>query len=181
MALTVKEKEEWKAMIEKRIDAKIERLWASQPTLKDAVERESFQSAADSLGVAAALRALDEMVEQNKQLEKAIEKQRKVILTQLGEDEESFNYNRASQIRTLIKRRQVITREEELAKHEVGRKVQGLEAEKQDLTETVWLATGTSQIKELWTKLLARLEDTATPLQENAMAIAPDNSPVHSE
>jgi len=41
------------------------------------------------------------------------------------------------------------------------------------LLDTVWLATSTSQIKELWAQVNALLEVNPTALEQKALTIAP--------
>lgn len=45
---------------------------------------------------------------------------------------------------------------------------------KEDLLDTVWLATSGAQIKELWSKVPELLGDPQTQLQHEALAIKPD-------
>jgi hypothetical protein len=51
--------------------------------------------------------------------------------------------------------------------------VLALRGEKDNLLDTVWLATSSSQIKELWEQVNALLEVTPTALEEKALKIAP--------
>lgn len=44
---------------------------------------------------------------------------------------------------------------------------------KDNLLDTVWLATSSAQIKELWGKVATLLRDEPTPLERDALAIAP--------
>ena len=45
--------------------------------------------------------------------------------------------------------------------------------EKENLLDTVWLATCTKQIKELWEQVNVLLEIKPTALEEKALQIAP--------
>ncbi len=47
---------------------------------------------------------------------------------------------------------------------ELGRKVLQLELEKEQLLDTIWLATSPKQVKELWTALGELLEGISKPL-----------------
>ena len=60
-----------------------------------------------------------------------------------------------------------------LAECELGKQVLTLRAEKENLLDTVWLATSSSQIKELWEQVNTLLELKPTPLEEKALTIAP--------
>lgn len=60
-----------------------------------------------------------------------------------------------------------------LARSDRGRKMLALREEKENLLDTVWLATSGKQVKELWEKVEALLGNTQTKLQKEAMAIEP--------
>jgi hypothetical protein len=55
----------------------------------------------------------------------------------------------------------------------VGRDIARLEAERDGLLDTIWLATSSAQIKQLWSKVGALLGDEPTHLEREALAIAP--------
>jgi hypothetical protein len=59
-----------------------------------------------------------------------------------------------------------------LAESELGQQVLSLREEKENLLDTVWLATSTSQIKELWQHVNAILSRTPTALEDKALKIA---------
>jgi hypothetical protein len=48
-----------------------------------------------------------------------------------------------------------------------------LRREREDLLDTVWLATSPAQVKDLWQKLGSVLGDEYTPLQQEALSIQP--------
>ena len=73
-----------------------------------------------------------------------------------------------------ITRRQSAHQEQLLADDPVGREVARLEAEKDRLLDTVWLATSPAQIKQLWTKVAELLGDEPTRLEREALSIAPE-------
>ena len=60
-----------------------------------------------------------------------------------------------------------------LAESDLGRRVLSLREEKENLLDTVWLATSSSQIKELWEQVNTLLEITPTALEDKALKIAP--------
>ena len=60
-----------------------------------------------------------------------------------------------------------------LADDPVGRQIAHLEAEKEGLLDTVYLATSPAAIKQLWAKVGALLGDEPTPLEREALAIEP--------
>lgn len=60
-----------------------------------------------------------------------------------------------------------------LAESDLGKQVLTLRDEKDNLLDTVWLATSCKQIKELWEQVNALLELKPTALEEKALKIAP--------
>ncbi len=77
------------------------------------------------------------------------------------------------EVRQAIARRQALHADELLAECEAGRKIVELRREKDNLLDTVWLASGCAQIKVLWFKVAELLGDPQTPLQIEALAIVP--------
>ena len=72
-----------------------------------------------------------------------------------------------------IARRQATHQDQLLADDPAGREIARLEAEKDRLLDTVWLACSPAQIKQLWTKVGELLGDEPTALEREALAIEP--------
>jgi hypothetical protein len=72
-----------------------------------------------------------------------------------------------------ITRRQGTHQDQLLAEDPVGREIARLEAEKDRLLDTVWLACSPSQIGQLWARVGELLGDEATTLEREALAIEP--------
>ena len=72
-----------------------------------------------------------------------------------------------------ITRRQAVHQEQLLADDPIGREIAHLEAEKDTILDTIWLAVSPSQIKQLWTKVSELLGDEPTRLEREALAIEP--------
>ena len=72
-----------------------------------------------------------------------------------------------------MNRRQAVHEDELLAEGEIGQRIMKLREEKDNLLDTVWLATSPKQIKELWSKVADLLGDDQTQLQRDALAIVP--------
>jgi hypothetical protein len=73
--------------------------------------------------------------------------------------------------------RQKQFRAELLAQDPHGQRILKLEQDKEDLFDTVWLATSPSQIKELWSRVSTLLGEPPTGLQKEALDIPADPSP----
>jgi hypothetical protein len=123
---------------------------------------------------------LDEIEKQKEALEKREQEINKAMLARVrgvpvSDINDYFAYQHDNEISNAVKRRQAIHEDELLAEHERGQEIVRLRQEKEDLLDTVWLATSGAQIKELWSKVAELLGDPQTPLQREALAIKPDS------
>lgn len=176
--LTVTEKEHWKDRIAKRIDKKIESLTASDPNLMERVERAARERALDSLGLLASQRQLEEIERQKEQFDRQTRQLQREMLARIrGVPAETLDeylcYRNDNEVTAAIRRRQSIHEDELLAESTVGQEILRLRAEKENLLDTVWLASSSIQLKDLWQKVSDLLGDRSTPLQRDALAIAP--------
>jgi len=78
-----------------------------------------------------------------------------------------------AEVNSAIKTRVEAHEEQLLKDSDVGRRIVELRREKDNLLDTVWLASSSAQIKELWGKVAELLGDTATKLERDALAITP--------
>ena len=176
--LTVTEKEHWKDRIAKRIDRQIERITAEQPTIMETVRREAKQRALVALGLHDLQQELDQ-VEAGKQALQNREK--RLQLTMLAkvrglpveEVSEDCWYRAEQEVSAALERRKALLEEELLAEHEIGRRILALRQEREGLLDSVWLATSSRCIKDLWSKVIELLGDEQTRLQREALAIEP--------
>jgi len=179
MGLTVAEKEHWKSRIAKRIDHRIETLVAKQdPTFLQRVEQEARHTAYQSLGIDAQRRELEELQKQRDQIEKRERRlraeQRSVLRgTTVEEELEQTYYRQDGVVENAVNSRARAVESDILGQSELGKQVMALREEKDNLLDTVWLATSTSQIKELWEHANALLGVTPTGLEERALKIPP--------
>ena len=176
--LTVTEKEHWKDRIGKRIDKKIEAISAEDPNLLDRIHREARLRALSSLGLAEMQRELDEVEQQKSLLQKRERQLERAMLAHLRgvpvediDDYQAYGYER--EVDSAVSRRQTIHEDELLVENEIGQRILKLREEKDNLLDTVWLATSPKQIKELWSKVAELLDDDQTQLQRDALAIVP--------
>jgi hypothetical protein len=176
--LTVTEKEHWKERISRRIDKRIEALAAEQPNLVERVQRESRDKALHSLGLAELQAEHDRLEEEEKKIDQrkdAIQREmlakvRGVPVADLGNQ---YIYNASQEVTAAIQRREKVHQDELYAQDPLGQKILELRREKEELLDTVWLASSPKQIKDLWTKVAELLGDEQTRLQKDALAIEP--------
>jgi uncharacterized membrane protein YheB (UPF0754 family) len=179
MGLTVTEKEHWKDRIARRIGKRIEAIFAEETNLQDRIRREAHQRALSSLGLSAEQAELDEVEQQEKALEKREQQIKRAMLARVrgvpvSEIDDYSSYRHDEEVSKAVKRRQAVHDDELLAENERGREIVRLRQEKEDLLDTVWLATSGTQIKELWLKVAELLDAPQTQLQREALAIKPD-------
>ena len=177
MALTVREKEHWKERIARRIDHAIETLQAKEdPGFRERIRKESDQQAWESLGLAA-------LRDECRQIEvdiKCLESRRRDawadMLSKVSgtpANEIRGLYCEPREVHAAVNRRIELHERELLSKTSLGKQILRLREEKEELLDTVWLATSPSQIKELWTRFAEVLNWEPPKLQREALAIEP--------
>jgi hypothetical protein len=174
--LTVTEKEHWKERIARRIDKRIEILTASEPALWDRIREQARQRALQSLGLAAIQAEADAIGEQKQELERREGQAHRAMLATVRrvpvEAVEDYFHCSHVEVSNAVQRRQTVHEDELLAEDPLGRQILHLRQEKENLLDTIWLATSPQQIKELWKKVIDLLGDEQTALQKEALAIA---------
>jgi hypothetical protein len=182
--LTVTEKSHWRDRIAARIDRAIERVKGRHPALFDRLAREAHARALTSLGLESlhadleAIRVDEATLARRKKLaQKAMIAALRSIPIDDVADTFGVRYNGElalpHEAAEAITRRQAVHRDELLADDPIGREVTRLEAEKDHLLDTVWLAVSPTQIKQLWSRISNLLGDEPTTLEREALAIEP--------
>ena len=178
--LTVTEKEHWKERISLRIEKALEAIWAEDANLKARINREARQLALDSLGLAELDHELEHIQSSIKTLEQSARDTRREMLatvrgvkpSELGDRHHSY-HRTPSEVENAIDRRKKVHEQHLLSKDGRGKRILSLQTEKEELLDTVWLATSGNQIKELWQKVADVLDQHPTPLQKKALTIEP--------
>jgi len=183
MPLTVTEKEHWKDRISRRIDKRIEAIHAEGPNLKDRIQRDARQRALESLGLAEMQTERDEIAKQKEALEKRERKIRRQMLAHVrgvpvDDVDDVHPYGCNAEVNGAINRRQDVCEDELLAECDRGKQILRLREEKENLLDTVWLATSSTQVKELWGKVTELLGSQPTQLESDALGIVPADGEV---
>jgi hypothetical protein len=181
MSITVSEKSHWKDRIARRIDHRIETLVAKgDPPLPQRVAEQARARAYESLGIGAQQAEMSKLQEQKGEIEKRerrLQAEQRSVINGTPVDVElgrGSYYGRGDpEIESAVTSRARALEGDILAESELGRQVLSLRAEKDNLLDTVWLATSSSQIKELWEQVNALLEVKPTALEEKALKITP--------
>ncbi len=182
--LTVADKNHWRDRIAARIDRAVERIKAAHPATFERARRDAHAGALASLGLAGphaeleAIRLAEAELARRKTLA-----QRAMLATLRGvpieEVSDAFSVRYGPELplpaeaALAISKRQAAHQERLLADDPVGRRVADLEAEKDNLLDTVWLACSPEQVRTLWARVAELLGDEPTRLEREALAIAP--------
>lgn len=155
MTLTVKEKEHWNARFSRTMDRVAEKFLASKdPTLMDDIKREARVKALESLGIAELQQELARVDDESAELDKRrrgvqieiVALIRGVKVTEVS----SFRYSDYQEVETAINRRKSKIEKELFENTEIGQRLLSLDEKKDELLDSVWMATSPKQIKELW-------------------------------
>jgi hypothetical protein len=182
--LTATEKSHWRDRIAARIDKATERLKGRHPALFDRFNREARTQALASLGLAEVYAELEEVIAQESKLARRKQQaQRRMVATlrSLPIEEVAIpchiryggDLPLPIEVADAITRRQAVHHDQLLAADPIGREISHLQLEKDNLLDTIWLASSPAQIKQLWTNVGELLGDEPTPLERDALAIEP--------
>jgi hypothetical protein len=183
-SLSVTEKSHWRDRIAARIDKAVERIKARHPALFERVKRQAHAEALASLGLGEPYAGLETILTDEKALaarKKRVQRQMLAALRGVPLDEVLDNFSvrygpelpLPVEVAEAIQKRQAAHTEQLSAEDEVGREIARLEAERDGLLDTIWLATSPTEIRALWTKVSALLGDEPSPLEREALRIEP--------
>ncbi len=181
MGLTLAEKTHWRERIGKRIEQRIETLVAKQdPTLLQRVSEQARQKAYESLDIRGQQEELEAIEKQKKDIERRerrLKAEQRAVINGTTPEEElergGYYSHYDNDVENAVKARARALEADILAESDLGKQVLVFREEKDNLLDTVWLATSSSQIKELWEQVNALLELKPTALEEKALKIAP--------
>ena len=182
--LTITEKNHGKDRIAARIDKAVERIKSRYPALFHRVQTQAHAEALASLGLAQAHADLESIRVEESVLDRRKKRAQRVMLATLRgvpldevADGFSLRYGGGlplpAEAAEAITRRQAVHHDRLLADDPIGREIARLLAEKDVLLDTIWLATSTTQIKQLWTRVVESLGDEPTALEREALSIEP--------
>jgi len=158
------------------IDRRIEAITAEDPLLLDRVHEQARQLALETLGLAETQRELAAVRKEKERLgEREDELQTQILSRVRGVpvSQVGSTYGCDTEVNKAIRPRVEAHEAQILMSSDVGRRIVELRREKDNLLDTVWLATSSVQIKELWGKVATLLRDEPTPLERDALAITP--------
>ena len=182
--LTVSEKNHWRERIAARIAKAVERVKGRHPALFDRISREAHAQALTSLGLADSYADLEAIKAEEVGLARRKKQAQKAMLATLrslpiDELTDGFGVRYGSElglpneVAEAITRRQAAHQEQLLADDPIGREIAKLEAERDSLLDTIWLACSPTQIRQLWARVGELLGDVPTTLEREALATEP--------
>ncbi len=178
MPLTVKEKEHWREQIEKRINKAIEQVYRLEgKEWRELVTKDTEARVLKRLGLDAYMDRHKELKSQISKLEQQQKDLADEAVKRIEHERHGGYYSEShSVILKVVDAEKRLVKKEVLQESEVGRKILRLEREREELTDTIWLATSPVQIRSLWKDFTAMVTEEPTELQKQAMTYAPVES-----
>lgn len=144
--LTVKEKEHWKERISRKVDQAIDGLLLSHDSrYLERLEDKAHQMALESLGIQKLEQELLELERQEVHCRNRRQYVFKQMVTQVtgcaAEHQSRTYFSKPHEVEQAVAKRRQRHEEELLGKDELGRQILALRREKDELLDTVWLAT----------------------------------------
>jgi hypothetical protein len=176
--ITVTEKQHWKERIEHRISKAIAEIEAQDPSLMPTLRARAEELAHEALGTLEHHQKLNALRSNIKSLEDERDQTERVMwLHALGADAlRSGEYHARSSFWTLHSKHTARIENEQLKHSPLGLKILALKSEKESLLDTVWLATSSKQIRDLWGRVSSVLGEESTPLQQQILAEPSDDA-----
>ena len=185
MTLTMKEKDHWKERIEQKIERRINHIVeATDRGYLDEVKKKSRERAIKKLGLTEIRKQqadIDSKIDElNRELDR-LNRTSIATVTSLADEEiaKMHSWEIQSAISSAIQTAQTSEERIVMEGDELGRAVLKLRDEQEELLDTVWLATSTKEIRDLWQSVAELLDETPATLQVAAMksvAVGPDST-----
>ena len=170
MALTITEKNHWKERIAQRIDKRINQIKCANPKVFQDIAGKAKQQAISNAKLTKQFGRIEEIEATTKTLDREKESLLKEAFCALFGKDTSPYYSMRNDIDVRIKELQRHVEEELLLKHPLGREVTSLQNEKENLLDTVWLATSSREVTTLWEKALKLLGEQTTDFQREVLS-----------
>ena len=176
-SLTHAEKQYWIARLAHKIDQHIEALAAAEPGFRERLSAQARQQALRSLGLADLHAQLDALAAQKQELDRRERQTLQAMLAVLRrlpvDSVVDVQQDAAlAEFRQALDKRQAIHEEELLAHDERGQHILRLRRERDNLPDSVALASAPAGLRQLWVKLLLLLGEEPTALQQATLALA---------
>mgnify|MGYP006323460821 FL=1 len=179
MGLSVTEKQEIKSLIEERFDREIERIQTENKAAMDNIKQQAITQTIAALNVTDQMSELQSINAQILELNEEKKKLEERIVVEIGaENHKNLYYARAmdSLIDSKIESASRPYEKKLLSEHPLLSKIVTLRQEKDSLLQSVWIATSSLQVKQLFEMVNKLLQSTPTELETMAQSIPPDTT-----
>lgn len=172
MAIRLAEKEHWKERIEEKIKKRISAVKSENAKLFEDIQREAEAKTIESLGLTEDMKRLEKL----KAKETETSAQWKELTTSVrnrlfpNNKEIGHCYSHYNEIRNAISEIRKAHEEKIYGNHEVGRELLKLQNERENILDTVWLATSPRQVTELWQRVVNLLGEDTTDFQKEILS-----------
>ena len=172
MALSVTEKQHWKERIDEKIKRRIDSLKSRNAAYFAETESAAKQSATEELGIHSSIETVKSMEQKIEKLEgETKERLSQVIEKITGKRPDSY-FARMSTVDSELKPHIERCLNELLAADPRGQEVLKLESEREQLLDTIWLATSSRQVRDMWAEVLKLLGEDSSEFQKEVIAAA---------
>jgi hypothetical protein len=171
MGMTVAEKEALQAILKQKIEDRIEGLEVEAAADFKEMDENSRQKALVHLEIDEEFRSAMTIYERIQEDKKRLDKLWAMLAERLDLNRRAYRLH--EEVNGEVERKAKVFKRTMMAEHPVGQKILALEKEKKDMLSTIWLATSTKQVKELFTKLDGILGNQMTEFEKEVLAIEP--------
>jgi hypothetical protein len=165
MAISITEKEHWKERIGKKLDTRIQTLKMQDSAYFFLTEEKARTQALAALGIADDFQEMEELAAEIDSKAELLKNRIISLIEVLTGKKDTGHYGSRSRLDSLLRPHVQKQEAELLGRSELGRQVALLEAEKENLMDTIWLATSPRQMSEMWGKVLKLIGEETTAFQ----------------
>jgi hypothetical protein len=177
-SVTIRDKEHWKDRLSALIDKRIDVLLTDNPQFMNKLTESAEKRAWKSLGIDEQMRSVRRLEDEERaardKCEATYEAMHAKLLGKSSKETSARGFYTCQELcKQLIAKRRELHEEDLLAGSKLGREILMLRTERDNMLDTVCLATSGQQIKVLWEKVMMMLGDKQTDLQREALVITP--------
>lgn len=172
MALSVTEKQHWKDRIDQKIRKRIESLKALNATFFAETETAAKLAATVELGVHSDIESIRAMEQKIEKLETDAKKLLLQVIEKISGKQLNPYYAQMDRVDSELKPHIERCMHELLATDPRGQEVIKLESEREQLLDTIWLATSSRQVRDMWAQVLKLLGEDCSEFQKEVIAAA---------
>lgn len=171
--ITVSEKEHWKERISTRIKKAIQAIEVDNPTEIEDIKNRSEMDAHTYLGIKEEMKRIAEIEKSKAAMDREADILRltcyRIVLNEPDLKESAVYWSHKDRFQKKVESVRERFEEKLFEQAPFGKKIIALRAEAETLLDTVWLATSSTQIRELWTRVIAAIDGELSPIQKQLL------------